>query len=93
MCGIPFGPTVGVGGRGTVTVQITSKVTATPKVIVSAKVKATSIFSLSIEESGLGQQIQASETRSYNRCPRYNPNIVYWKWVDDLLHEQDSVLK
>jgi hypothetical protein len=51
------------------------------------------LIGLSIQEVAIRSQIESAESRANSRCPKYNKNNVYWETVDELLEEQDQVLK
>jgi hypothetical protein len=53
----------------------------------------TRLVGLSIQEAAIRSQIESAESRANSRCPKYNKNNVYWKRVDELLEEQDQVIK
>ena len=53
----------------------------------------TRLVGLSIQEAAIRSQIESAESRANSRCPKYNKNNVYWKRVDELLEEQDEVIK
>ena len=45
------------------------------------------------QEQALGRQIDAAERRATQRCKDYDSTNQYWKTVDDLLSEQQSINK
>ena len=51
----------------------------------------TQLVSLSIHESAIARQIESAEARVYSRCPKYDPENIYWKRVDILLKKQEDV--
>ena len=51
------------------------------------------IVGLSIESSAIERQLAHAEKRAEVRCPEYNPSNVHWKRVDNLLEQQDEVVK
>jgi hypothetical protein len=48
---------------------------------------------LAIEESAIARLVDASEKRAALRCPTFDENNVYWKRSNDLLEEQESIMK
>ena len=52
----------------------------------------TTIVALSIEESAIGRQLGVAEKRAEQRCPKYDATNVYWKQVDQLIEDQQSVM-
>ena len=46
-----------------------------------------------MEDSALGRQLESSERRAMARCPEYDATNIYWKRVDLLIDEQDSIRK
>ena len=52
----------------------------------------TTIVALSIEESAIGRQLNVAEKRAEQRCPEYNATNIYWKRVDELIEDQQSVM-
>ena len=52
----------------------------------------TSIVALSIEEAAISRQLSAAETRAETRCPIYDINNSFWKWVDTLIVKKESVM-
>ena len=45
------------------------------------------------QEQALGRQIDTTERRATQRCKIYDSTNTYWKIVDDLLSEQQSINK
>jgi hypothetical protein len=51
------------------------------------------LVGISIQEVAIWSQIESAESRANLCCQKYNKNNVYWKRVDELLEEQDQVIK
>ena len=51
------------------------------------------MVALSIQQSSITSLLNQAEIRAANRCPIYNKNNAHWKRVDNLIEEQDKVLK
>ena len=51
------------------------------------------IVGISIELSAIERQVAHTERRVEVRCPEYNLSNVHWKRVDNLLEQQDEVVK
>lgn len=53
----------------------------------------TRLVGLSIQEAAIRNQIESAESRAVQRCPKYTKSNPYWKRVDELIEEQNQVVK